>query len=67
MGISMVFDDFGRLKTKPNKANRRPLAGNPKHEALNTKELYLTEPYLKKQSQFVAGLNCRKALCERRL
>ena len=39
-------------KTKPIKANRRPLAGNPKHEALNSKRRHITEHNLKKQSQF---------------
>jgi hypothetical protein len=39
-------------KTKPIKANRRPSAGNSKYETRNSKQRHLTDPYLKKQSQF---------------
>jgi hypothetical protein len=39
-------------KTKP---ICRPSAGNPKHEARNPKQRRLTEPNLKKQSQFSGG------------
>jgi len=32
------YHGFGLEKTKPIKANRRPLAGNPKLEILNPKQ-----------------------------
>jgi len=37
--IAMIYGDFGRLKQRKNKANRRPLAGNPKHEIRNPKKV----------------------------
>ena len=50
----MVDESSG--KTKPNKANRRALPGNSKHEILNPKEMngwQMSGHNLKKQSQFV--------------
>ena len=49
-------------KTKP---IRRPLAGNPKHEPLNPKQV--ERVYLKKQTQFYNGQNEHKYLYKRRL
>jgi len=45
----------GAEKAKPNKPNRRPLAGIPKHEARNPKQVGLKEQCFKKQSQFSGG------------
>ena len=35
---TMHYGDVVALGLQPNKANRRPLAGNPKHEILNPKQ-----------------------------
>jgi hypothetical protein len=47
------------VKADPIKANRRPLAGNPKHECRNPKQGRWSERDLKKQSQFAGSLNGR--------
>jgi hypothetical protein len=46
---------LGVEKQSQTKPIRQPSAGNPKHEARNTKQQHITEPKLKKQSQFDEG------------
>ncbi|MHC4751178.1 MAG: hypothetical protein ACYTFW_15070, partial [Planctomycetota bacterium] len=59
-----------KANSKPNKAKRRPLAGNPKHEILNPKEMngcQMTEHDFKKQSQFNWSPKWRKCFFRRML
>jgi len=58
---------LARKKQSQFKANRRVLAGNPKHEALNPKQLHFSEYDLKKQSQFVKGKNGCKCIYQKYL
>ncbi len=64
------YEEFHAQRRRKNKANSkpicRPLGGNPKHEVRNERNgIKMTEPYLKKQSQFLVGENELKYLYER--
>ncbi|KPL20965.1 MAG: hypothetical protein AMJ75_10885 [Phycisphaerae bacterium SM1_79] len=54
-------------KTNPNKAKRRPLAGNPKLKILNPKRANLKDHHFEEQSQFIGGVNERKVGIDRGL
>jgi len=50
----MVFGSLREQKQTQSKPIRRSLAGNPKHEARNSKRV--EKCYLKKQSQFIGAV-----------